>query len=290
MGLGVGTECPSTSVRDYSILDYWGKLHPEPRAGFYRPARRHLDKSFQTLLSEYLHSVAPPPRLVCEASWANRSNLDMWGSTPCLWGFIRYVAIYRFSKQAFPISENRSLKAQLPLIPLFSLPNCPLLLLPVSLFTGLFHICVSSDFIVGGSRGAVVQYPADRYSKEYAIMAHNSIWQLKKLVVRYCDWGGSSRGIREFIQSHLPSFQKNNPQVEVVTEMMRGKHPHLRGYYRCSTVRMVDSRNVDAKDILLQAIRLRNALGLKVTKLKTRHLITRQSVQGTWKTGLRFWS
>lgn len=121
-------------------------------------------------------------------------------------------------------------------------------------------------------------------------MALNGIWQLKKLVVRYCDWGGSSRGMREFIQSHLPSFEKSNPQVEVVIEMMRGKLPHLRGYYRCPTVRMVDSRNVDPKDILLQAIRLRNALGLKVTKLKTRHVITTRSVQGTWKTDLRIWS
>jgi len=118
-------------------------------------------------------------------------------------------------------------------------------------------------------------------------MALNGVWQLQKLVVRYCDWGGSSRGIREFIQSHLPTFSHNNPQVEVVTEMMRGKHPHLRGYYRCKTVRMVDSRNLDPKDILLQAIRLRNALGLKVTKLKTRHMIQRPSVQGTWKTDLR---
>ena len=46
----------------------------------------------------------------------------------------------------------------------------------------------------------------------------------------------------------------------------------LRGYYRRKTVRMVDSRNLDPKDILLQEIGLRKALGLKVTKLKTRSL------------------
>jgi len=27
-------------------------------------------------------------------------------------------------------------------------------------------------------------------------MALRGVWQLQKLVVNYCDWGGSSRGIR----------------------------------------------------------------------------------------------
>jgi large subunit ribosomal protein L43 len=37
-------------------------------------------------------------------------------------------------------------------------------------------------------------------------MALNGIWQHQKLVVRYCDWGGSSRGIRcAFSSSSWPS-------------------------------------------------------------------------------------
>eukprot|EP01018_Ginkgo_biloba_P003684 Gb_40085 [translate_table: standard] len=119
-------------------------------------------------------------------------------------------------------------------------------------------------------------------------MALKGVWQLEKLTARYCDWGGSSRGIREFIQSQLPTFIQQNPQLEVATEMIRGKHPHLRGYYRNKVVRMVDARNLDAKDIMLQATRLRNALGRKVLKLKTRHVTKNPSVQGTWKTDLKF--
>ncbi|GJN30647.1 hypothetical protein PR202_gb18972 [Eleusine coracana subsp. coracana] len=34
-------------------------------------------------------------------------------------------------------------------------------------------------------------------------MALRGVWQLQKLVVNYCDWGGSSRGIRYFDSSSV---------------------------------------------------------------------------------------
>lgn len=34
------------------------------------------------------------------------------------------------------------------------------------------------------------------------------------------------------MDSHLPAFREKNPQLEVVTELIRGQHPHLKGFYR----------------------------------------------------------
>ncbi|KAL5563792.1 hypothetical protein UlMin_033539 [Ulmus minor] len=64
-------------------------------------------------------------------------------------------------------------------------------------------------------------------------MALRGVWQLEKLIVNYCDWGGS----------------KNNPQLEVVTEVIRGQ-------------------NMDPEEVLDYPTKLRNSLGRKVVKMK----------------------
>ncbi|KNA06384.1 hypothetical protein SOVF_180990 [Spinacia oleracea] len=118
-------------------------------------------------------------------------------------------------------------------------------------------------------------------------MSLRGVWQLQKLIVSYCDWGGSSRGIRAFMETHLPSIQESNPRVEVVTELILGQHPHLKAFYRNKNERVVCVKNMTQEDVLLHATRLRNALGRKVIKLKTRHVTKHPSVQGTWTTALK---
>ncbi|RXH92340.1 hypothetical protein DVH24_033236 [Malus domestica] len=45
---------------------------------------------------------------------------------------------------------------------------------------------------------------------------------------------------------------------------------------------------MDSEEVLQYANRLRNQLGRKVVKLKTRHVTKHPSVQGTWTTDVNF--
>eukprot|EP00897_Mesotaenium_endlicherianum_P008808 jgi/Mesen1/7956/ME000422S07113 len=113
-------------------------------------------------------------------------------------------------------------------------------------------------------------------------MSSYGVWQLRKLVINLCDFSGSSRGAREFVDKVLPALQSSNPQLEISTQIRRGRHPHLHGFYANKNERVVDVKNKSAEEVMEQASRLRASTGRKVKKLPTRHVTARPSVQGTW--------
>lgn len=115
-------------------------------------------------------------------------------------------------------------------------------------------------------------------------MAKNGVWQLKKLTLSYCDFGGSSRGARDFLSAVLPTFTKENPQINVVESMRRGHHPNLRAEYVNDSKRIVGVKNLTAEDILRHSIWLRGSTGRKTAHcVKKRQISNQFSVQGTWK-------
>jgi len=121
----------------------------------------------------------------------------------------------------------------------------------------------------------------------FLTMAVRGVWQLQKLIVCFCDHSGSSAGARDFVARLFPSVQKQNPQFEVSTLLVRGHHPHLRGLYLNKNERVVDVKNQNAEDIMTQVMRLRNSTGRKVVKLKTRHVTFNPSIQGSWTPELK---
>lgn len=50
------------------------------------------------------------------------------------------------------------------------------------------------------------------------------MWELKDVLLRYCAIGGSSRGVRGFVEKDLLPFAGRNPQLEMKTKI-QGGHP-----------------------------------------------------------------
>ncbi|XLS61089.1 hypothetical protein HN51_015317 [Arachis hypogaea] len=130
-------------------------------------------------------------------------------------------------------------------------------------------------------------------------MALRGVWQLQKFIVSYCNWAAAvevTEPILTFVlnnnrasmESELPVFKEKNPQLEVVTELIHGQHPHLKAFYKNKNERVICVKNMDPEDVLHHAMRLSNASERKVIKLRIRHVTKRPSVQGTWTTALQF--
>jgi large subunit ribosomal protein L43 len=62
-------------------------------------------------------------------------------------------------------------------------------------------------------------------------MATRGVPQLQRIMIRYCDWGGSSSGMRDFIGRELVGFARTVPQCEIVTEVRRNRHPMIKADY-----------------------------------------------------------
>lgn len=60
-------------------------------------------------------------------------------------------------------------------------------------------------------------------------MALRGVWQLRELAIRY-SMGGSSQGVREFVENGLVEFARKNPQINITTQIESG-HPNVHGKY-----------------------------------------------------------
>lgn len=65
------------------------------------------------------------------------------------------------------------------------------------------------------------------------------MWELREVLLRYSPSAGSSRGVREFVETGLlTEFARNNPQVQFKTQL-HGGHPCVYGHYSKSAKNVV---------------------------------------------------
>ncbi|ETV94190.1 hypothetical protein H310_11896 [Aphanomyces invadans] len=115
-------------------------------------------------------------------------------------------------------------------------------------------------------------------------MATRGVWQLQKLTIRYCQYGGSSKNVREMLKdSRFLSFVNENPQVSFATEVKSNKHPILIGEYITNEKKVCDVKNQDIPFVLSQMQRMRDTSGRKMTKINAPVISKRPTIQGIWQ-------
>jgi large subunit ribosomal protein L43 len=116
-------------------------------------------------------------------------------------------------------------------------------------------------------------------------MATRGIVQLRKLTLKYCEYGGSSKALREYISNgKLALWATQHPHTEVEVKVHNGHHPLVKGEYITGNVQhQVSVKNYDRwQDVQDVCQMLADRSGRKITKITTPVLTDTPSIQGIW--------
>lgn len=114
-------------------------------------------------------------------------------------------------------------------------------------------------------------------------MATRGVMQLTKLQLVYCEYGGSSAAMRDYISSgKIIEWARNHSHVHVSVNVQNGKHPLVRGEYRTGFPKQISVKNESTHRIETAMDMLHNSSGRKMTSLKKPVITATPSVQGVW--------
>ncbi|MCJ1313898.1 39S ribosomal protein L51, mitochondrial [Agyrium rufum] len=110
------------------------------------------------------------------------------------------------------------------------------------------------------------------------------ILQCKRLDFHYCDWAGSSDGMKAFLKYTLPQFARNNPSLHIHVSPRPNAHPIIRGSYINGREKVVCVRNLEKEQIIKKAELLRDASGEKLKRVKGGRAVqsSNENVRGIW--------
>ena len=133
------------------------------------------------------------------------------------------------------------------------------------------------------SNGRVVPVYAVSFNSCSFIMATRGVMQLTKLQLVYCEYGGSSAAVRDYISSgKIIDWARQSFACARFVQVQNGKHPLIRGEYKTGFPKQISVRNESIHRIETVMDMLHNSSGRKMTQLKKPVITATPSVQGVW--------
>ncbi len=101
-----------------------------------------------------------------------------------------------------------------------------------------------------------------------------------QLSIRYCEHGGSSSILREFLSSgRIISFARENPSVTILVKPRNGHHPYIQGHYLTGRDKQICIKNEPTRRIYEVLTMLNNSSGRKIKKIEKPIVTQTPSVQ-----------
>jgi len=114
-------------------------------------------------------------------------------------------------------------------------------------------------------------------------MSRNGVTQLKQVTLYFCDWGGSSKGMRTLLDQQAGlfwEFAKTSPDVKFVVQLRRGRHPYMKAIYKNGREHVHDCKNMEQDEIARKLHNIKSQWGDKAKKIGAGKLTKNPSVQG----------
>lgn len=119
-------------------------------------------------------------------------------------------------------------------------------------------------------------------------MVSRGVHQLKHIRLYFCDFGGSSVGVRDLLKSEeLAKFIEKNEHLKLQIYLKRGHHPYMSSTYINGYVKDQPLRNMEGEEVLDHFDKFNNALGRSALQHNSNKVMTsKPSIQGEWRDNL----
>ena len=115
-------------------------------------------------------------------------------------------------------------------------------------------------------------------------MVSRGVPQLKNIRLYFCDFGGSSQGVRQALGSQeFASFVDANPHLNVEIYMRRNFHPVMSSTYVNGYVKDQSLKKFDSGDVVGWLTKVNSEFGRRALQHNANKVVTeRKSIQGAW--------
>lgn len=103
----------------------------------------------------------------------------------------------------------------------------------------------------------------------------------RRITLRYCNWGGSSKGMRELLRTRLKQVAAQEPRIEF-SVLLESGHPVVTGEYADGSTKSICVRNKTPSEILEKLYFVRDCGEGKLRKFKRAVQSYNPSVRGVW--------